>query len=411
MMNNNIQQPKMPRKHIFVADYIFYLMILTFPFEDSITIAEMSIPKIIGILFIIVATVNWRRYFGAFPKAVTAYLLVIIIGLCSDIPILKYIDMSILNEIIRPLLVFITFYVAYNLGINGQNKKMMYILAFTSTLFALLSVLGFGKEMGANPDVEDIVKVGGEIFERSTAFGSNPNGAARIISLSILCGSMVFFGIVKTKKVYRYLWGGAAFVGFMALIQTASRGGVAGLLMGLLASIFNSKKLTGKIFSFIVVGMIILAGNYTLLNDRLFTYRVEQERESRTFGGRTVLWEAAFEVFKEAPIFGNGHFLHAYMIGAKVGKESRSAHNTFLSVLAATGVTGFVCYLAFWFYTLKAAWKIRQDDIGKVLFPWLVMGVVGALMMGMQNTKWLVVVMALTLSQNQIWLADCRRRN
>ncbi len=378
------------------------------------SIMGMSIPKLIGVAFIATAMVNWRRYFGKSPPAVTMYLLVVIIGIISDIVQLNYCDMTMANEIARPILVFITFFVAYNLGLNGQNERMIKTLAGSSAVFALLSVLGFGQDMGYVSEIgRDIVKIAGEEFERATTFGTNPNGAARLIALSFLFSVLVFFGIMPCKmNFYRWLWMGVGGGTLVAIIQTASRGGVAGLVAGVMSIMFTTRKTGEKLIVVTIVALAMGLLAFSVARDELFRHRIKSESQDRTLGGRVVLWTASMECFKDAPVFGQGHFFHAYNIGAKVGKEQRSAHNTFLGILVGTGFIGFTFYVLFWLFTLRCAWKIRVDrsGIGKVLFVWISMGLVSALMMSMQMSKWLMVLMAMILSQYKILLYEQQQR-
>jgi O-antigen ligase len=367
----------------------------------------MSIPKVIGVVFIATAMVNWRRYFGKSPPAVTMYLMVVIIGVLSDIVQLSFFDMFLINELARPILVFISFFVTYNLCINGEITRVMFVLAASSAVFAVLSILGFGEDMGYVYEVgRNLTNVYGEQLERITAFGTNPNGSARVLSLSILFSVLIFFGIVPCKVVWqRLLWLVGGGVSFIVFLQTASRGGAAGLAVGLMAIMLSSRKSGGKFLSYFIAVLSIGLLAFSIAHNELFRHRVEAESDDRSLGGRVVIWTAAMETFREAPVFGQGLFYHAYHIGGKLAKESKSAHNTFLGVLVATGFIGFGFYLLFWLYTLKCAWKIRADKsgVGKVLFVWIAMGMVGALMMGMQSSKWLMVVMAMILGRYKLW--------
>ncbi len=397
-----------------ITDYLFYMLIFSIPFEDSMSIMGMSIPKVIGVVFIAAALGNWRRYFGKSPPAVTLYLLSVIIGVLSDIVQLTFLEISLINELARPILVFITFFVSYNLCISGQTKRIMFVLAAASAVFAILSILGFGKDMGHIQEFgRNLTNVDGEQFERLTAFGTNPNGAARVLSLSVLFSVLVGFGLIPCKAAfYRYLWMGCGTFSIMAVIQTASRGGAVGLAVGMMAIVFVSRKLAGKFVAVIIATLSVGVLAFSTMNNELFRHRLEEEVNDRSFGGRVVIWNAAMESFREAPIFGQGLFYHSYHIGAKINKQSIATHNTFLGVLVATGAIGFGFYLLFWLHTLRCAWRIRADKsgIGKVLFVWIAMGLVGSLMMSMQSSKWLIVVMAMILSQYKVWEHEQQQR-
>lgn len=88
---------------------------------------------------------------------------------------------------------------------------------------------------------------------------------------------------------------------------------------------------------------------------------------------RLWIWKANFRMFLDHPWWGVGYTRNADLlptyyqnIGAPEGLIVSHAHNQFLHVLAGTGVTGFLFYLAFWVFllikSLQAFQRWRDED-------------------------------------------------
>ncbi len=80
---------------------------------------------------------------------------------------------------------------------------------------------------------------------------------------------------------------------------------------------------------------------------------------------RLVLWQRAWQVFRESPIFGIGirHFPHLRIEEAlKQGHAALDhAHSNYFHILATTGLVGISAYLYLWFSALKLAYANQID--------------------------------------------------
>jgi O-antigen ligase len=105
---------------------------------------------------------------------------------------------------------------------------------------------------------------------------------------------------------------------------------------------------------------------------------------SADLGGRFVLWEGAIDVFKAHPLLGSGSGTLTTLIGAL-------AHQTYLSILAETGLVGasiFVCILAIVLNQAARLLKGTSDLWFSVFFVWAI----GVLSLSWESTKatWLI---------------------
>lgn len=74
------------------------------------------------------------------------------------------------------------------------------------------------------------------------------------------------------------------------------------------------------------------------------------------FSGRNEVWAAAIGVWLRSPLLGIGFRQHERFM-----PEGLEAHNSYLAMLADTGILGLVVYLALLIGSLAAAWGIRDQ--------------------------------------------------
>jgi O-antigen ligase len=79
--------------------------------------------------------------------------------------------------------------------------------------------------------------------------------------------------------------------------------------------------------------------------------------EARDLGGRFELWMEALQVFSAHPISGLGS-------GALDSAIGSAAHNTFISVLAETGVIGFILFLLILAIVIFQAVNVPNGNAG-----------------------------------------------
>lgn len=174
-------------------------------------------------------------------------------------------------------------------------------------------------------------------------------------------------------------------ISFIAVILTSKR---AHLLFGLMAILFvyyfsNPKKMKSRIFILILGGLISIPVIYYLslkipiLNETLSRFQDMDDDSHMT--NRFSLWEHAFQMFKNKPLFGNGwmSFRYDYSIyfynGQGTQGEYINAHNVYIQLLAEVGIVGFLIYMGFIIYLLYNVFfmirKCQKDKDVQILFP------------------------------------------
>lgn len=156
----------------------------------------------------------------------------------------------------------------------------------------------------------------------------------------------------------RFFWLAVAISGFLAVYFSFSRISLVGLLFVAVVLGFLKKPIWG------IVALVLFAA----AGAGLFTYsqslydRFEHSRAG--IHERTLMWESAWEMFKDRPLTGfgfgrSGRYTATYAerILGKPPEFSSHAHNNILDTLAATGLLGLLAFLFWWFVLLISAWR------------------------------------------------------
>lgn len=154
----------------------------------------------------------------------------------------------------------------------------------------------------------------------------------------------------------------------MAIFLTYSRGAYGMLCISL--GTFLLVKGYKKIFFVILPLLVVLFIVFALISNR-------SKEGTNLF--RTVSTEArfgsavtAFTIFIKNPLFGVGfdsyryaQFRYGYLTPKNnpISHSAAGADNSWLFVLATTGIVGFAAYSYLWFYILKKAWRQKNNNI------------------------------------------------
>jgi O-antigen ligase len=175
----------------------------------------------------------------------------------------------------------------------------------------------------------------------------------------------------------KWLWSFPLVLCVLALNVTRGRASILGILIGvivLLALSGSRKALIGGVVGCLLVGTLFLGtGNRAqLLNDHSLNERFKY-------------WRAAYEVWKENPVFGCGVWSfrsEVYEAQAKQGEgyfadyempKPRRVHNDWLETLCESGVVGFGLVGSLVLSVGIHAWRLRREC------PMLFAGYVGVL--------------------------------
>ncbi len=194
----------------------------------------------------------------------------------------------------------------------------------------------------------------------STAWGDN-NG----VSLAMLMVIPLIFAMkdLLGQKILRLGVYGSAFLSFICILGTQSRGGLVGIMGSVLVFFFRTKHkilIAGLIFA---GGIAVLAFMPESWKDRMETIQsYEQDGSAST---RILQWKYAVQLSFERPVLGNGFdarfyqpYYQKYLIGIDL---NRSAHSNYFQVLEEQGYVGIFIYLLLMISAVVSAQRVSKQ--------------------------------------------------
>ncbi len=238
---------------------------------------------------------------------------------------------------------------------------------------------------------------------RITFLSSGPYGTGLFWSavLGLLAfGTLWFneksFGSRSRLYIQNSLYALFLLADFFIVYNTASRGATLGLIGGLLlaallVAVFDrGESALRKISVGIIAGLVILIGAFLTLKEADFVKQspVLQRFSSlsltdKTTESRFMIWNMAWQGFKERPIFGWGQESFNYVFNKYYDPKMYSqeqwfdrTHNVFFDWLVAGGLLGSISYLALFVLAFYYLW--RKDAQFSFLEKSLVTGLFAA---------------------------------
>lgn len=184
------------------------------------------------------------------------------------------------------------------------------------------------------------------------------------------------------ERVRVSIYGSIVFLQIFVLYHTATRGAMLGLLAGaglttLLIAIFerNNKVMRNSAIG-ILAALIILVGGFVAMRDAQFVKESPVlsrfsaiSLTEQTTKSRFMVWNMAYQGFKERPVLGWGmenfnYVFNKYYDPKMYGQEQwfDRAHNVFFDWLIAGGLPALLAYLALFACAVYCIWR-RADEL------------------------------------------------
>ncbi len=262
------------------------------------------------------------------------------------------------------------------------------VVRLTGAAFVAASFL---MSLVVNLNIEALMRSKGG---RVGAEGLNLNQQALLYTLGILA---VFGWLLSRWPRLRLLdvgLIGAAASMLVALVQTASRGGAAALLIGVAVALsINLRK--GKVTAYVTLVPAVLFGiGVVMLSGEVLHKRVTNTIEAGDTGLRVELVRTGSEMFLERPFLGWGT-QYSHYLGEAMGKNRMmAAHNAFFQVLLAFGLVGFVPWALGIAASLAVAWRCRTSPWGSIVVTLLMAVLASGLTLNVAYEKVFWVVLA-----------------
>ena len=272
---------------------------------------------------------------------------------------------------------YIMFFV-FSIPFFDYKKALNLYFKFTFFTFTVLSLFGFTEylfEKTAFTIQKDTYA--GKFFH---AFNVTHNATGSVYSIACIF-ALVFF--LREKNFYKKI--GYIFIlasCMLGLFITKSRGSYVGFAVALIFILWMNYRSVKKFFISVV---IIFAGSIPFLYITGAYKRIFQIFDFKaTTTIRFDLWERAWSLFSQSPIFGVGFgryndiFENSRLQGIRgliniyrdpnFAINDAHAHNAYLQFLSETGVLGLFLLLLFWFlcfYKINRAFINAENEFSK----------------------------------------------
>ena len=277
-------------------------------------------------------------------------------------------------------------------------QKLLIVLSTAALAVALLGIPGhFDKDPSCliltGKITSSCWQVGFEPTQRIFSTLGQPNWLASYLVLTI---PLTFsFALTFQKKLLIIFFLTSSIIQFWALIFTASRAGILGILTAsfvflILLGKYNllkfKKVLTVCALTFLSLYLIFGTNLTSRTLEPLTSIQQKEQNQSQnqelssqpaslpteSAQIRLIVWYGAIDIFKHSPVLGTGPetFAFSYFMFRPAEHNQTTewdffynkAHNEFLNYLATTGVLGFISYIAFLLITFHQLLKDPKKD-------------------------------------------------
>lgn len=259
------------------------------------------------------------------------------------------------NEFIASLLYLIRL-IAYIgiifavLQLDQRLKKKIEQLVFLDGLAIVL--IGYFQYFFYS-DIRHLIAIGWDehMYRLFSAF-YDPNFAGAILVLYLLfVAGLLYVSLTSKRRKESFFFSAVLLLTLGAIFLTFSRSALIMLVIssGTVLVLLNKKKLILGLFAILALYIIVISPRFYIENTNLFrTVSSEARLES---------YANAFAIYQDNPLFGVGfnayrYAQHDYGFRNETPKYPSNADsgvdNSFLLVLATTGIIGFGAYLLFW---------------------------------------------------------------
>jgi O-antigen ligase len=350
----------------------------------------MSMIKLAGMVFFIASLLRPKVFYGLLPTPLLVLLVYSVAGPVIDLFKLP-LNLQVLNTFIGPMLMWILMLATYNLAVRGRRNRIVLAILVSSLIFTVFQVFELG---GVGIRILDEVH-SGETDTRVSVLLVDPNFAACFMALSVAAGLMYLMNLVPARTSYRILAVPVIALGVYGMIKTSSRGGLAALVLGMLAIAATARTRLSRIVTILSVALLLCGLGALILASPLFSARLNDSLETGETADRTIIWGQAVRLFVESPIWGYGAQSYVIPLGERSNHPGIGTHNVFLSVALGAGLIGLSSFMFFYLSAFASIFAYRTRGVNAIVFVWFVMAFAAALSLNMEITKWFWIMLAL----------------
>lgn len=362
--------------------FIFIILLLLFPFTEIfrfamgnsiwITVNDIMIGFLI-IIWIIISLIKKKKPSGFLLKPILVFIGICILSLLINFKMFSTKELTVsFLYLIRWVAYAGIYFIVKQFDYNFK-KIILRMMIFSGAVI----VTGGYLQYFFYPNLRNLFYLGWDdhLYRMFSSF-LDPNFAGSFLVLYLLLLCSILLNLLKIKKIKTTI-----FILILICLTTSavfftySR---SGLLM-FLASLFIFLSLIGKkkwfnyILFLVFLLFIVLSRNFHIENMNLLRTVSSKARVNSVID--------ATQIIKDNPIIGVGFNTYRYVqikygfrgeIGAQVSHADAGTDNSFLFILATTGIVGFISYIYLWTSILKTELlnhkkKSKSESVNKIL--------------------------------------------
>lgn len=209
----------------------------------------------------------------------------------------------------------------------------------------------------------------------------NPNLYSAMLGMGLI---FVFYHLYRTgNKLLKVLFLLSILIIGYSIIKAQSRAVWIAIPVSLSVSIIlvtrNLKLIRNTIIAVTILAGLVASAYYAGIINKAIINRYETlfSGERGATAGRSEIWKVGLVILKDNFPLGVGfknfniaYFRYVHSVNVTFIHPSGDPHNTFLGVLAETGLVGFVIFMSIFAYLFKEIWYIKDPTI-RLIQMWL----------------------------------------
>ena len=334
-----------------------------------------TIVEIIFILYLLLILLNPRYLFKISPLVLVVFVFLGMLFL-SGLWGFNF-HRSFFGELERGegiiLYLHLTLFFLILISIFDKKEEWFRLLKLTLIISAISSLAGILQKLNVYSFYGiDKPRVSGTLV--------NPDFFGAYIVLAIFVG--IFVLLTEKNKKWKIVWSAILILNFYTLILSGTRAAWLGMGAGIVFIfsfwLFYYSKLRPKLrkiilfiaFIFVLfVLLIVLNQDKPFIRDNYFLNRAVSLLDIRTVYSRLLVWEVAFDAWKEKPILGWGPESFSYIFDKSFEADKHRLilkefffdrpHNKIMGLMASSGIFGTLSYLSVFFIIFYLFFKQR----------------------------------------------------
>jgi len=204
-----------------------------------------------------------------------------------------------------------------------------------------------------------ILYPGRKNFNELPTLGDNNHVA---VAMLLLVPVLIALSQTAERKIVKYGYIFIAIGVIYRALSTYSRGGFLTLLVICFIFWLRSRYKVRVLLIAVLLAAVILPTFPQRFWDRMDTITYSRDEQDASVQGRLILWEIAWTMAKQNPIFGIGHngFKRAYLNFDEDHNKSIAVHSAWFGILSEWGFPGLIIFFSFYFYSVISCAKVRK---------------------------------------------------